>query len=294
MVSVSKHAALILFAVLALAVVSANHSLAQPVPPLPTYPTTPVLSTPEFNATFVGQPYDVPESYSQDPYTGANVTNHGYHMNNGSILITIKNQKFNSMGTYSIYYEIAVGGHFGGSSVQLFQYLHDYYLDYMLPPSGLLQSDSEYTTYGVSAVSYPPNSQINVEVRALLFNKSQIFVSDHAMLPGYGPGHYETVISLVSMSNSSIQIAIIPGTAPSASPSPSLTTLPTATTTPTAISPAPTQTSSLISATPVSPSSDQPNLNILPYALVAVVAAIIAFAVGLLAAKLRYKKPITT
>jgi hypothetical protein len=74
MVALSKQSALILFTVLALAAVCANHSSGQPVPPLPTYPITPILSTPEFNATFVGQPYDVPESYSRDPYTGANVT----------------------------------------------------------------------------------------------------------------------------------------------------------------------------------------------------------------------------
>jgi hypothetical protein len=214
-------------------------------------------------------------------------------VNNGSILITIKNQKFNSMGIYSVYYQVGVGGHFGGSKVQLFDYYDVYYPDSMAPFSGLPQSDSEYTKYWVPAASYPPDSQIDIEVRALLLNKSQIFVSDHAMLPGYGLGHYESIISMISISNYSIQTAMIPGIAPSASPSPSLTTLPTATTTPTMISLAPTQTSSLISTPPVSPLPDQPNPNNLSYTLVTVIAAVMAFVVGLLAAKLRNKKPIT-
>lgn len=37
-------------------------------------------AVPEFTLVLVDSSYDVPTTYSIDPYTGENVTHHGYHV----------------------------------------------------------------------------------------------------------------------------------------------------------------------------------------------------------------------
>ena len=48
-------------------------------------------SVPEFTVKLVAHPYDVPTTYSTDPYTGETITHAGYHMENKSIEVSIKN-----------------------------------------------------------------------------------------------------------------------------------------------------------------------------------------------------------
>lgn len=54
----------------------------------------PTPSVPEFTVKFVNASYEVPTSYSTDPYTGQNVTHSSYFVENSSIELTITNQPF--------------------------------------------------------------------------------------------------------------------------------------------------------------------------------------------------------
>ena len=61
----------------------------------PTEPASiPKPSVPEFTVKAVSHPYDVPTTYSTDPYTGETITHEGYHVENKSIEVWIKNQPF--------------------------------------------------------------------------------------------------------------------------------------------------------------------------------------------------------
>jgi hypothetical protein len=92
--------------------------------------TIPKPSVPEFILKFVDASYDVPITYTTDPYTGQNITHQGYHVNNTILLIAIQNQplvyQFNgneSFGSESFYYNIQVKGHYAENWTQL--YLND-------------------------------------------------------------------------------------------------------------------------------------------------------------------------
>lgn len=49
-------------------------------------------SVPEFTVKLVDSSYDVPTSYSIDPYTGQNVTHAGSHVESRTLDVKIKNQ----------------------------------------------------------------------------------------------------------------------------------------------------------------------------------------------------------
>jgi hypothetical protein len=79
--------------------------------------TIPKPSVPEFTVQFVDRSYDVPTSTSFDPYTGKEITNQGYHVENKTIEIKIKNQPFepfyNANGqAINLYYNIRIKGYF--------------------------------------------------------------------------------------------------------------------------------------------------------------------------------------
>lgn len=75
-------------------------------------------SVPEFTLKLVAHPYDVPSTYEIDPYTGEKIiTSYGYHEENKSIEVTIKNQPFTSTldasGNYtSLYYNVRYKGNY--------------------------------------------------------------------------------------------------------------------------------------------------------------------------------------
>jgi hypothetical protein len=60
----------------------------------PTSPPTPPV--PEFTVKFVDFSYYVPTTTSIDPYTGQNITNQGYYVDNRTIELSINNQPFSS------------------------------------------------------------------------------------------------------------------------------------------------------------------------------------------------------
>lgn len=79
----------------------------------------PKPSVPEFTLQYVKHPYDVPPTYSVDQYTGQNIViSPGYHTENRSVEITIKNQPFTPImldATHqaNFYYNVSYRGHYG-------------------------------------------------------------------------------------------------------------------------------------------------------------------------------------
>ena len=90
-----KHVTLILVAILTLS----SLTMIRPATSQITKP-----SVPEFTLQIVTKPYDIPTTYSTNPYTGKTITSPGYHVENMSIIIQIKNQPFTAqLSNGSIY-----------------------------------------------------------------------------------------------------------------------------------------------------------------------------------------------
>ena len=145
--------------------------------------TIPKPSVPEFSLKVVAYPYDVAPTTTIDPYTGkAITTNDGYHEENRSIEITIKNQPFTSSldksGNYSnLYYNIR----FKGSYEDLWKY---YPVDlsnsnYSSASVPINASKSMYTIINLGLSTYqlnnvPVGSKIDVQVEALIGYVKQV------------------------------------------------------------------------------------------------------------------------
>jgi hypothetical protein len=78
--------------------------------------TTPYV--PSFTVQYVDHSHDVPPTYKTDPYTGQTVVDHaGYHVDNRTIEVRIKNQAFSSSvtsdgNTTALYYNVRSKGHY--------------------------------------------------------------------------------------------------------------------------------------------------------------------------------------
>ena len=102
----------------------------------------PKPSVPEFTVELVDTSYDVPTTYSTDPYTGDTVTHKGYHVARRTIEVRIKNQPFTPFtdsGGQEIkfYYNIRIKGHYEEWGIE-----QDGVYDYGQMRT---QSNSEYT-----------------------------------------------------------------------------------------------------------------------------------------------------
>ncbi|XHH09533.1 MAG: hypothetical protein ACFCUE_02585 [Candidatus Bathyarchaeia archaeon] len=110
---------------------------------------TPVIagsnpSVPEFSAAFIDASYDVPTTYSTDPYTGETVTHQGYHVQNRTLEVTIKNQPFTAYEEngqiINFYLNIRIKGAHTKEWINIYS-----------PDRGYLtQSNSEYTKVAYS------------------------------------------------------------------------------------------------------------------------------------------------
>jgi hypothetical protein len=138
----------------------------------PTEPASiPKPSVPEFTLEFVIDSYDVPPTYGIDQYTGDTViTEGGYHVDNNTIELTIKNQPY----TYSynnssawIVYNVMVKGHFGEDWKTI--YYFDKYTGNNLPK----QSPFGFTVITVPA-EYPANATLDFRVQALRISNSTL------------------------------------------------------------------------------------------------------------------------
>lgn len=156
---------------------------ANPPSPIPTptpspseKPTEPASilkpSVPEFTVKLVDKSYDVPTTYSTDPYTGEKVTHEGYHVEKIGIQIKIKNQPFvpyydDSRGwNIGFDYNIRMKGHFSEEWSYLYRASDGF------PPQW---SDSDYTVitytdgvFGTQMIDLPPNAQVDFQVEAMI------------------------------------------------------------------------------------------------------------------------------
>ena len=168
----SRSVVLMLFALLVLSgLVMVGSVFAQSIPK---------PSVPEFAVELVDTSYDVPTTYSIDPFTGENVTHEGYHVESRTIEVKIKNQPFisykieDSAGnswTINFYYNIRIKGHFS-----------EYWIELYRPSDGYTHqwSDSDYTVFsyvwggdadtilGTKMIRIPAGSQVDFQVEAMI------------------------------------------------------------------------------------------------------------------------------
>ena len=162
----------------------------------------PKPSVPEFTIRIVDNSYDVPlvTTTTIDPYNGEEITQSsgGYHVENKSVEISIKNQPFNSQVSGSedsigLYYTVRVKGHFGTEwqeqSVGVIRPADSYFpwpLEYQT--TKIHASTSAYTilTYviGQSGWTLRNGDQIDIEVKAFVGYHKFFWNTDH-MFPIY-------------------------------------------------------------------------------------------------------------
>jgi hypothetical protein len=136
-------------------------------------------SVPEFTVQLVAYPYDVPTTYSIDPYTGENITHPGYHVENKSIEITISNQPFatytDAEGNHiNLYYNVRVKGHFEENWTELFTNSGEY-------PSLGSYPEQDYkshcTVFSIPE-AYPSNAQVDFQVEALAGYFTKVYLGN--------------------------------------------------------------------------------------------------------------------
>ncbi len=144
----------------------------------------PKPSVPEFTLKYVDSSYDVSQTYGIDPYTGQNRTiNAGYHVDNRTLVFTIKNQPFapytDSNGNYiDLYYNFRAKGHYGNN---WFQYpFSNHPTDSYPSISG--QSTWRYTgIYSTYSPKYPASkldyTEVSINLQFLNLEDAPIFGS---------------------------------------------------------------------------------------------------------------------
>jgi hypothetical protein len=173
----SKRPALLIIAILAVSSLIMVESASAAIKP----------SIPEFTVKLVVHPYDVPATYSTDPYTGENITHSGYHVENKTIEISIKNQPSVYGEDYTLYYNVRVKGSFENSWVELYSYSDS--SPGNLPP----KTESQYTVLSLPA-DYPPKAQVDFQVEAILVHSyerraySDDWLAQHPLAEVMQPG----------------------------------------------------------------------------------------------------------
>jgi len=182
----------------------------------------PKPSVPEFTLKFVAHPYDVPSKYEINPYTGQNeMTEAGYHVENKSIEITIRNQPFTSTldenGNYAnLYYAVRFKGHYAD---KWNYYPHDMDSNYSTAiATPFNASESEYTTITVGLETYllnnfPAGGQVDFQVEAFIGYEKRV---DFFFL---GEGHYYAFTAFERSGWSETQTITIPPSGSSSSSS---------------------------------------------------------------------------
>ena len=206
----------------------------------------PKPSAPEFTLKYVDNSYDVaPKTTSStDPYTGKviSTTIPGYHVQNKSVEIIIKNQPFTSYlnengSRVYLFYDIESKGHF--ENWTLFSSDASYWLKQKLsesyPPGFIPISDSQYTviTYALGNIS--DGGRVDFRAQAIIGYSTRINTTFSGIPIGLEPGesyHYYTFTGQIS-DWSPTQTITIGETSASTSPNPTLTSTNTVSVTPT-------------------------------------------------------------
>ena len=138
-------------------------------------------SVPEFTLKLVDNSYDVPSSTTTttDPYTGEQaVTTHpGYHVENRTVEVTIKNQHFPSYSidnqhTTNLFYNVSYKGHYEDEWTY---YPSGSYARDSTAATDIPQSTSDYTVVSFKA---PSEGQMDFRVQAQIgyYNESQLLI----------------------------------------------------------------------------------------------------------------------
>jgi hypothetical protein len=152
-----KHAALTLIAILTIT------SIATAIPPTQAI-TKP--STPTFTIEEITCPYDVPTTYTKDPYTGQTITHPGYHVENKTTYLKIKNQPFTPYTIkdreVNLYYQYRYQGHYADGEYWSIQPFEEYSTEKHK------QSNSEYTHIALDIWHAREGDQFDIQVRVFI------------------------------------------------------------------------------------------------------------------------------
>ena len=112
--------------------------------------TTPKPSVPEFSVKYVDSSYDVPATTSIDPYSGKTVITQGYHVENKSIQISLRNQPFTPFTedgwNILLCYNVREKGHYFGNWTEV----------YSAGRGFLYENSGSYTTASYSLTENAP------------------------------------------------------------------------------------------------------------------------------------------
>jgi hypothetical protein len=133
-------------------------------------------SVPEFTVELVDSSYDVPTTYSIDPYTGENVTYAGYHVERRSIEVKIKNQPFtpyydeSSGWNIQFYYNIRIKGHYSEDWIELYRASDGYptQSDSQYTIISYVLGENEDTVLGTKMIEFPAYAQVDFQVEAMI------------------------------------------------------------------------------------------------------------------------------
>jgi hypothetical protein len=173
--------------------------------------STPKPFIPQFSIKVVDYSYDVPTTYSTDSYTGKQITNPGYHVEDIRIEGKIKNQPFipytmpnpNSTSNYDatlkidFYYNIRYKGHFGSES-EWMNLVGTRDADFLIQNYGF-----EYTNFtiaGYNARMFEEGAVIDLQVKAYIGFETWGFVGTfpYRILNGEESGWSNTLTITIS------------------------------------------------------------------------------------------------
>jgi hypothetical protein len=120
-------------------------------------------SVPEFTIQYADHSYEAPPTYTKDPYTGqSHLSSPGYHVDNRTIDLTIKNQAFTPYtdangNSFQLQYNVRSKGHFDDWDSSSIRYLNSFQT-----------STSTYTVISINVASWniPAGGQIDFQVQA--------------------------------------------------------------------------------------------------------------------------------
>ena len=190
----------------------------------------PKPSVPEFTLKYVDNSYDIPPTYGIDPYTGKNVvTQAAYHIQNKSIVVTIKNQPFVSYrnennSVVGLFYSVRLKGHFqdsyGEPSSESYIYRSDSdYTSVYCGLNGNNGTDPFTGDFWLGGLEIPAGGQVDFQVKALIGHYTRVY-GDFA--PPFGQSYHD-VFTGESSGWSNTQTLTIP----TSSQTPDQTTEPT-------------------------------------------------------------------
>ena len=190
-----------------------------------THASIPTPSVPEFTLKYVDHSYDVPTTYSIDPYTGENVTHAGYHVENKTIEVTIKNQlstPYVEVGGERawLFYDVRFKGHFedwGFYNATSFGDYQDYVLmadsEYTVISYFLQENADDYSGHVTGDV--PSGGQIDFQVQAIA---GYVTTIQGGFVPPFGYTGYDVFTGEKSGWSNTQTITISESQTPSSSP----------------------------------------------------------------------------